>query len=268
MKLSFIIVNYKSRNYLDNCLFSIGENVKEIDFEIVIVNSDKEKISNLKDDNLKEKIKILEFNQNVGFGKANNYGVKNCSGDILCLLNPDTEIISGDIGKILKIFEERKEISVIGPKIVEKNSNGRYVVQNWNQGFDLNIFELLRSKFGFSKSRKIWQSETQMSVDWVGGACMFFRTSDFLEINGFDEKIFLYYEDVDICKRIKLLNKRVLYYPDFQVLHWGGKSEENISKRKKEYFLSQDYYYRKWFGKFSQFLLKFLRFFYAWRYKN
>jgi len=267
MKLSFVIVNYKSRNYLDNCLFSIAENVKEIDFEIIIVNSDEEKIFELKTENLKEKIKIIELNENIGFGRANNLGVKKCGGDILCLLNPDTEIISKDIKNILKIFEEQKEISVIGPKIVEKNFDGQYAVQKWNQGMDLNIVELLRSKLGIPRSRKIWQSKIQMEIDWVSGACMFFRKNDFLEIGGFDEKIFLYYEDVDICKRINLAGKKVLYDPDFQVLHWGGKSEGEIAKRKKEYFLSQDYYYQKWFSKLSQYLLKFLRFFYAWRYK-
>lgn len=285
MKLSFIIVNYKSLDYLNICLESIFKKVFNIDFEIIIVNNDDKKINALNkwDNNCVEslnpedclkrkthankKITIIENNKNVGFGKANNLGVLISSGEIICFLNPDTEIESSNVASILKKFETDKNIGIIGPQILEKNKDNKNSTQPWSVGVELTIVEIIKGKIGFSESKKIWNSKKETRADWVTGACLFVEKRIFLQINGFDEKFFLYYEDLDLCKRIKLAKKEVIFYPEFKVLHRGGKSSINILKQKEEYFKSQDYYYAKWFSRKTVLLLKFLRKFYIWKYK-
>lgn len=289
MEVSFIVVNYKSFEYLNNCLKAILEKVKDIDFEIIIVNNDKIKIKNfdcikedcleriefstdigdIKKNNLNKKLKIIEVNKNIGFGKANNLGVLFSIGKYICFINPDTEIYSNNIKDVIFEFENNSDIGIVGPKIIQNNeSKNKETAQDWSVGVDLNIGEILRSKIGLSKSKKFWKSEKRIEVDWVTGASMFIKKRIFLQVSGFDEKIFLYYEDLDLCKKVKEMKKKVIYYPDFKVLHLGGKSTDGKSSQKIEYFKSQDYYYKKWFSKKSYFLLKFLRFFYNWRYIN
>jgi len=280
MKLSFIIVNYRSFEYLNNCLKSILEKSIGIDFEIILVNNDKNKIGSIdcidekhtekltlgqygkeKGENDK-KLKIIEINKNIGFGKANNIGFFASKGEVICFLNPDTEIISNNLNELLDKFKKDSSIGIIGPQIIEKKG----IVQPWSAGADLGICEILKGKIGLSKSRKIWESKKEIKADWVTGAGMFVSEKVFSEIGGFDEDFFLYYEDLDLCKRVKKAGKKIIFYPDFKVIHLGGGSVKSKIAQKREYFKSQDLYYKKWFKGIDLILLRFLRFFYGLRY--
>lgn len=288
MDISFVIVNYKSFRYLENCLKSIIKSSNDFEFEIIIVNNDEEKLDKidcfsedclevigLNDQkegiNKKEtskKYTILEINKNIGFGKASNIGSLFSRGKYICFINPDVEIKSKSIKKIINEFELSPEIGIIGPKILEKvGTDGIEVVQDWSVGVDLTPLELLLGKIGLSKSKKFLKICKKTEADWVTGACLFIKKRVFLKAGGFDENFFLYYEDVDLCKSVKRLGYKIFYYPQFKVLHLGGKSSNNKYQQKLEYFKSQDYFYKKWFSGWSYFVLKFLRFFYFWRYK-
>lgn len=279
MKISFLIVNYKSLKYLEKCIYSIYKNINNLQMEIIVVNNDKKEIDFLKNIKIKKTelkniysrdrgddqvgVVVIEINKNIGFGKANNIGALKAQGEILCIINPDTQIISMDISILLDLLDEDKKIGIVGPKIIEKNGE----VQKWSAGVDLTIFEIILGKLGFSRSKKIYQSKKIKKADWVTGACLFIKKDLFLKVGGFDENFFLYYEDLDLCKRVLRNKKKIIYFPNFTVRHLGGKSSDNINKQKKEYFKSQDYYYKKWFNPVSYLILKLFRFFYKKRYK-
>lgn len=267
MQLSFIVLNYKSEEYLKKCLISIMKKAIELEYEIIVVNNDEKKLNALEIyfwdyPEFFQKIQIIEINENVGFSRANNIGARKSVGEYLCFINPDTEIISQDIKKILDEFRINQRVGIIGPKIL-KNS----VVQPWSVGAEMNIREILRSKMGYAKSKALWSSPKKIKVDWVSGACMFVRKNIFDKIGGFDENFFLYYEDVDLCRRIRLENREVIYFPFFEIIHLEGKSSSKKYSQKLEYFKSQDYYYKKWFSMFSLIILKFFRAFYLLGYK-
>lgn len=263
MKISFIIVNYCSIRYLEKCFVSIIEKTKDFDSEIIVVNNDKEKIElSLGGLVYSNKVTIVEINQNIGFARASNIGVNKSEGDILCFINPDARIISENVGSLINEFVADKTVGIIGPKIVKDGK-----IQSWSAGVDMDIFEIIKSKFGFPRSKNFWLSRKKISVDWVSGVSLFVERKAFLKVGGFDENFFLYYEDVDLCKRIKKINKEILYFPLFEVLHLEGKSSKSKYKQKLEYFKSQDYFYKKWFSPTAYYLLKFLRFFYLLRYR-
>lgn len=262
MQLSFIILNYKSEKYLKKCLISIIEKTKKISYEIIIVNNDEKKLDDLKRKfgNFLEfsgKIKIIEINKNVGFSRANNIGAGESSGEYICFINPDAEIVSENIREILKEFEIDKELGIIGPRVFKDNET-----QPWSVGVDVTIGEILRGKMGIARSKNLWNSSQKIEADWVSGVCMFVRQSVFKEMNGFDENFFLYYEDVDLCKRVKNSKRKIIYFPLFEIMHLEGKSSVNKYVQKLQYFKSQDYYYKKWFGPFGLFALKLCRSFY------
>ncbi|HFC76932.1 MAG TPA: glycosyltransferase family 2 protein [Candidatus Moranbacteria bacterium] len=286
MKLSFIIVNYQSREYLEKCVASVFDCVQNIDFEIIVVNNDEFFLDDLylndgfsknvifsrlslthgsskkkqffekpTNDNIKTNLKIIEVNENVGFGRGCNLGAKEASGEILCFLNPDTEIISKNISDIIEIFEQKEGVGIVGPKIIKKSGE----LQKWTMGRDLTLLRTIKNNLGFIDDKKLWSSNKKQEVDWVTGAVLFIRKKIFEKIDGFDEKFFMYFEDIDLCKRARLEKYKVMYFPSFIVRHIEGGSAKNRLEQKKEYYKSQDYYFEKWFSKKTSSLVKFLR---------
>jgi len=263
MKLSFIIINYRSREYLEKCISSVFECVQNVGFEIIVVNNDLEKLKcNEKrsdaNNKFKNNLKIIEVNENIGFGRGCNVGAKEAKGEILCFLNPDTEIVSKSIDNILKEFESNKEVGVIGSKIIEKNGK----VQDWIVGGELTLGKIIKNNIGIISDKKIWNSKEKQDVDWVTGAVLFIRKNLFEKIDGFDKNFFMYFEDIDLCKRVRLEKYKIIYFPNFIVQHLGGGSVKSRKMQKKEYYKSQDYYFEKWFGKKTKNILRFLRKFY------
>lgn len=241
IKLSFIIVNFQSERYLKKCLASLFNKVKNINFEIIIINNDNNSY------NLKEikKAKLINLKKNAGFGKANNIGAKKAKGDFLCFLNPDTVILSENTSQIIKEFRKSKKNGIIGPRLISKQNKTQW----WCAGVKATLWDLIRNNLGFKKSRKIWESKIKKEADWVSGAALFIPRQLFLRLGGFDDNFFMYFEDIDLCRRAKELGKKVIYFPEVKVKHWGGKSNSNKNKQKKEYYKSQDYYFKKYYGK-------------------
>lgn len=248
-QISFIIVNYQSTHYLEKCLGSLLSNSKLIEKEIIIVNNDDSFLS------VEGDIKVIKSPQNSGFGSACNLGAKEACGKYLCFLNPDTEIISDNFQKIISEFENNEKTGVIGIKLEEENGK----TQEWSAGREVNLWDIIGNNLGLKRSKKIWENKTKVECAWVSGACLFIRKELFEKLEGFDEKIFLYFEDIDLCKRAIKLNCKILYFPEIIIKHFGGKSSDSKKEQKKIYYKSQDYYFQKHFGRMQCFLLKTLR---------
>jgi len=260
MKISFIIVNYNTRHCLEKCIISLLNNVKNAKFEIIVVNNEEKEISDIiKDANVIPGLCVIEINENVGFGRACNVGAKKATGEILCFLNPDAEVISKNINKIIEEIDNDSSVGVIGPRIMEKSG----AVQPWSAGRELTFVDLMRNNLGFPKSKKIWECDEKQHVDWVTGAALFSRKETFHEIEGFDENFFLYFEDIDLCKRVRVSGKKVVHFPHFQIIHAGGESMSSEKKQKEYYYASQDYYFKKHFGTPTSFLVKVCRLVYT-----
>jgi GT2 family glycosyltransferase len=252
-KLSVIIVNYQSEQYLRKCLESLFACDWGINFEIIVVNNDKkERLTEIK--NKFPFVTLINSSRNNGFGAACNLGVKHSQGDLLFFLNPDTEIIDS-LRPIINLFEKNPEIGVVGPKLLGENGE----VQAWSAGVEISLGDLIRNNLGFSRSKKIWESSVVRETAWISGAALFVSRENFFKVGGFDENFFMYFEDNDFCRRIKKSGKKLLYFPKAVVLHRGGKSLQDPQKQKTYFFASQDYYFQKRFGKWQVFWLKLLR---------
>lgn len=246
--LSFIIVTYKSANHLERCLQSILNRIINISKEIIIVSND-DVFFNFSE------AKIIKTEKNIGFGGACNLGVKSASGEYLCFLNPDTEIISEDFIKIISEFKNNKKTGIIGPKLI--NENGE--IQEWSAGKEVNLLDIIGNNLKYKRSKEIWESMKKTECAWVSGACLFIKKELFEKLNGFDENFFLYFEDIDLCKRARNLDHKVIYFPELIIKHFSGKSFDSKKEQKKYYYSSQDYYFQKHFGKITANLLKLIR---------
>jgi len=236
MEISIIIVNYNTKNFLEKCLKTIIANVFGINFEIIVIDNN----SNDKSDEMIKKnfpqVKLIKNKKNVGFGKACNQGAKIAQGEILFFLNPDT-IINEDIFiPIINKFKKNPKIAIISPSLVLPNGSE----QPWAYG----------------KNQK-------GEIIWVSGAALAIRKEIFKKISGFDENFFAYFEDKDLCLRVKKLGYKIVILPNIKVIHFGGKSLKSQWKRKKFYYQSQNYFWRKHYGLIISLILRLIR----WPYK-
>ena len=232
-EISFIIVNHKNEKFIPQCLSTLAKNCEGINFEIIVVNNDNSNSSF-------PSAKIINLEKNLGYGHACNAGVKIATGETLCFLNPDTEILS-DIKDIVGYFDSQENIGIIGPKLItEKNE-----VQWWCAGVEMNLWNIVKNKLGFIESKKIWNSPKTIECDWVSGACLFIHKNIFEELNGFDEKFFMYFEDMDLCRAREEKGYKIIYFPAWNVKHLGGKSFDNRLKQKKLYYSSLIHYFKK-----------------------
>ena len=249
--LSIIIVNYRSKAYLEKCLDSIYKKIEPfLDFEVLVINNDiEEDLTELKQ--TFPNIQLLQSMSNLGFGAANNLAAKEAQGDVLLFLNPDTELLSDNISTVLDRFKT-SEVAIIGSKLVLEDGN----LQKWSFGQELTLGRIFLNKLlGFSFDTV----DKAVAVAWVSGTALFIRRAVFDELRGFDEHYFMYFEDVDLCRRARLAGGKVEYFPDFVVRHYGGASYGSRKKQKSDYYAAQDYYFQKHCGKIQGYLLKVVR---------
>jgi GT2 family glycosyltransferase len=253
--ISVIIPNYRSECYLEQNISSVIEKIESLlSTEIIVVNNDeKEHLKNIK--NFSKNVFIVDHGKNIGFGAAINLGAKMARGKYLFFLNPDCEIIAGNINQIIDEFNSDKNIGILGCQLVGEDSQ----IQKWSAGTEVTILNLLKNNLGISSSRKIWKNENSIIANWVAGTAMFIRKELFDELGGFDEKFFMYFEDVDLCKRVEKADKKIYFFPHFKVRHFGGGSFEDKKSQKKHYFDSQRYYFEKHSGKVGFYILNMLQ---------
>lgn len=206
MQLTIITVNYNSSEIFE-CLKSVYSTVKS-SFELVVVdnNSTDDSVAKIK----KEfpTAKIIENKANKGYGRACNQAIKIASGKHILILNPDIILEKNTVDELLKYLEENKQAKIVSCKL--KNSDG--TIQDSFREFPT-LFTLLKRQVQTRfRAKKITAEEinTPTKVDWVSGALMLMRDKYY-----FDERFFMYFEDVDLCKTIG----DVYYYPAVSATH-------------------------------------------------
>jgi GT2 family glycosyltransferase len=254
-KLSVLIVNFASASHLENCIASIYRKFGDfLSWEVIIINNDKtQDISKLPLDF--SKVRIVNSHKNVGFGSGINIGAKEAGGEFLLTLNPDTEIISENVVSVLDEFSKDDKIGIISGKIISKKG----VVEPWSAGKELTFFDLILNNAGFSRSRNIWNSPKKIECDWTTGTALFIKKGLFDKLGGFDENFFMYFEDMDLCKRMRNLGKKVIFFPEFEIYHSSGKSYVDKTLQKKHYYDSMEYYFKKYGHSMTRKFVKLIR---------
>jgi GT2 family glycosyltransferase len=238
--VSIITVNYKSKRFLPKLLDSIQKFVKD-EYEYIIVDNDSG--DNLDEIEKKyEGVSVIYSNKNAGFGAGINIGAKQAQGEFLYFLNPDTYLLSDTVRIQKNLLESDSKIAIVGGCMVQQDGS----LQKFQYGNEPHLKDL------FTRSEKKQQDTppptASQEVDWVSGGAMMVRREDFLNIGGFDERFFMYYEDIDISKRMKQSGRLVYWTPDAKLTHIEGGSETVYKKTKERYYASQRKYFAKHVG--------------------
>jgi len=236
MDLSIIIVNYNVKEFLQNLLHSIDKAAQNITHEIIIVD-------NASDDGSIEflqqkfpKVKLIINKENLGFGKANNIGMKIAKGRYFLLLNPDTLLSENLLQEMTTFLDKTIEAGMAGCKILNPDGTLQLACRRsfpgpWTSFCKVTgLSTLFPKRKIFAHYNLTYLDENQTyEVDAISGSFMMMRKEVYEKTGGFDEDFFMYGEDLDLCYRIQKEGYKVFYVHSAQIIHYKGESTKRSS---------------------------------------
>jgi GT2 family glycosyltransferase len=199
------------------------------------------------------RVRLIPNSGNVGFGRAVNQAVEASGAPLLLLLNPDCRLTPGAMSALRAVLESEPAFAVAGPRVLDPAG----AVQGSARG-DPDMLTGLFGRTGSLRARlpflpvarrnvvageAIDSGRPGVVVDWVSGACMLVRRDAFLAVRGFDERYFLYWEDADLCRRLRALGHQVRYVPGATVVHQVGRSSGTARAQSIRAFHTSAYLY-------------------------
>ncbi len=253
--ISIIIVNYRVKEDILTCIDSIYKSKPSLTFEIIVVDNDGK---NTIEENLKKqfpKIKYVKSPENIGFGAGNNLGAKHAKGEYLFFLNPDTEVIEGAIDSLFKFISSKKNVGAVAPLLLDKNGKISSVQGSSHHTIINTILSLSFIHKLFPNNPvarefflQDWDKKNIKRVDVVPGTAFMIGKNLFDKIDGFDEKLFLFFEEADLAKKISTYGYNNYIIPQAKIIHLGGESTKKRSDIKEIFERSKFYYFKKWHG--------------------
>lgn len=236
--ISIIIVNYKVREYISNLLSSIAKAKQHLKLQIFVVDNNSE------DDSINflrqrfPEVHYIQNDENLGFGKANNQAIDQSLGTYSLIINPDTLVSEDTFTTLFNHMEENPNCGAAGCKIL--NPDGTFAPESrrsvptlWSSISKASGLGTLFSKNKlFNEYYLNWLDEDELAqVPVLSGSFMFWRTSILKELGGFDERFFMYGEDIDLCYRIQETDSHIDYVPTTSIIHYKGESTKKEDLR-------------------------------------
>jgi GT2 family glycosyltransferase len=230
--VSIIILNYNGKKWLETCLPSWRKE-KYPNKEILIVNNGStDESGEFVQKNFPE-VRLIEVKPNRGFAGGNNYGAKKAKGKYVLILNNDTTVSPNFLQPLVTAMEEDETIGVLQPEM----RNMRYKEKHDAVASFYTATGFLYH-YGYMQPITMKQYKKEFSCYSIKGACMLMRRDEYLALGGFDEEFVCYVEESDLCHRVWLSGKKVLYYPKSYLYHWGGGDMSIMEKGETTVFRS------------------------------
>jgi N-acetylglucosaminyl-diphospho-decaprenol L-rhamnosyltransferase len=263
MELTIAINSYKNPELLKLCLDSIKKNVKKLDYEIIVADSETEEGTEMMMREDYPEIKFFPFKENVGFQAMLNKGIEASASDYILFLNSDILVTENSVEKLLDFIKKNPEVGIAAPQLL-----------NFNQTFQDSCFRFYKpitivyrrtflKNFNFAKKHLDWflmkdyDHQKPKEVDWVMGSAMLVSKKAIEKVGKMDPRFFLYMEDVDWCRRFWEKGYKVIYYPYSRMLHYHGKGSAKggffyslfLNKLTWIHIVSAIKYFKKYWGK-------------------
>lgn len=263
--LSVIIVTWNCRQYAMDCLASIAAYPPQKDIEIILVD-------NQSNDGTVEAVRggfpavrVIANENNAGFAVANNQAVSLSNGRFILLLNPDTIVYKGAFDAMINYLDAHPDVAAVGPVIFNGDGSQQFTGVRfpclWNLLSETFFLDRLfpRSRI-FGRHKALYEDFTKpFPVDFLQGSCLMLRGSVLDTVGLLDEEYFMYFEETDLCFRIRCAGYGIHFVPDAAVTHFGGGEEGHFTElRLLHYHRSLLMFYRKNHGVFSRIALRFV----------
>ncbi|HET6142771.1 MAG TPA: glycosyltransferase family 2 protein [Candidatus Acidoferrales bacterium] len=259
--LSIVIVSWNTKKYLEECLTSLRTIDGNLSVEIIVVDNDS---ADGTPDMIRSEfpdVKLIETGANLGFAKGNNVGIKEATGEYICLINSDVNVPSDCLQKMYEYMEQQPTIGLLGPGMLRTDGrvhrSGMRFPSLWNIFLRALFLDSLFKSTGLFGGflMKDFHFDQTRDMDVLNGWLWMARRDALHKVGPLDGRFFMYAEDVDWCKRFKLAGWRVVFYPEAKALHYGGASAANARSRfNVEMQRANLQYWKKYHGRISLFL--------------
>ena len=236
LDVSVVIVNYNAGIELARALESIAVDFGARPWEAVIVDNASSDDSSAAVTRFAPHARVLRNEQNLGFARGVNQGLAATSAPVVLIINPDCCLVAGAFASLLHELDRSPTHAIVGPRILNPDGSA--------QGSARGDPDMLTGLFGrttiarrllpnLAASRRNvvvdpgGSNTPSLAVDWLSGACMLARRDVLLQAKGFDERYFLYWEDADLCRRVRTLGYQVRYVPVATAIHRVGHSSRD-----------------------------------------
>ncbi|HTN24531.1 MAG TPA: asparagine synthase-related protein, partial [Solirubrobacteraceae bacterium] len=231
-KLSVIIVNWNTRTILRDCLASVEQHLAPIEHEVIVIDNASADGSADMVAEAFPSVRLVRNAENVGFGRANNQGMAMARGDWHLLLNSDTQLTDGSVATLAERVRDEPGLAVAHCRLVYPDGrlqHSTYRFPSLRNALleDLGLYKLLGARrAGEALLGGYWAHDEERDVDAVAGAFMLLPRSVFEQTGGFDERLFMYGEDIEWCLRIREAGGRIHFYPQASIVHLGHASTD------------------------------------------
>jgi GT2 family glycosyltransferase len=253
MKLSIILViSFEKPQVIRTALESVFASETGFAYEVIVVdNASTDAAAALLP--FAARLKVIRNRENLGFTRANNLGVAEAQGDYLLFLNSDTRIDPDTLSLLVGFADAHPQAGAVGPLVL--NGDGSFQL-SYGRPFSL-FSEFWQKTFAARTARHAdFRRLKAREVGWVSGCCLLTRREYFPEGKVFDEEIFLYFDDSELCARLRKMGKKTYFFPAARIVHYGGASVAAIPARTAlEYRRSQLHLYRKHLPRWQIWLL-------------
>lgn len=257
--VSAIVLTYRSPRDTLTCVRALLEQSIGDALEVIVVDnhSDTDSIGILRTQlPVDSRLRIVEARKNLGYGNGNNFGAQFAGGEYLLIINPDNVLSPDALEKMIAAMEADSTIGILAPKLVFPDGKVRDSARAFPSFADVFIKRtMLRHLFPqkiAAYTKGVVSMDHPSAVDWVAGACLLLRRSFYEELGGFDPRFFLFFEDIDLCRRSGQSGKRVVYDPRIAVadrehrLSEGGILSIFTKKTIRWHLVSAIKYFWKW----------------------
>jgi GT2 family glycosyltransferase len=234
--LSIIIVSYNAREVLRECLVSLYGEItsSRLTSEVILIDNASRDGSAAMVERDFPGVRLIASSTNLGFAAANNLGFAIARGDFIVLLNPDAQLAPGALANAVESMSRHPEAGLAGGRLLDEQGQDQPSARHFPSLLnEFLVLSGLAARFPhsrlFGRFDRTWADpELAAQVDWVPGAFTIMRAEALRELGGFDERFFLYYEEVDLCRRFKAAGWQVWYWPSIRVHHIGGVSSRTV----------------------------------------
>lgn len=226
MQLSVIIVTFNHQSAIKESLMGLTKNLPGSAEVIIVDNASTDRT--VDEARSVKGVKIIEADKNLGFSRGCNLGANVASGEYLFFLNPDTRVVDDAIAKLLEYIKQHQDVGLVAPRLMLPDGQVQPSVTK------LPTLSGAISEYYFHKPNAYGEYVPEgfepVEVEAVYGAAMMVAKKNFDKVGGFDERYFLFYEDLDLCRKIGSLGLKIVYLPNFKVVHLLGESTKKISR--------------------------------------
>lgn len=254
MDISVVILNWNVKELLRRCLQSVSREAHNVTYEVIVVD-------NASADGSVEmvrtefpQVRVIANDENSGFAKGNNIGIRKATGNVVLLLNPDTELVENVLGQVVDFLRARPEAGLVGAQFLNEDGSVQPSVRRFPTLLDqcLVLLKLHNSFPRLGVLRRYFAYDLDMTktqkVDQVSGTFLAIPRATLDTVGLLDERFFIWYEDVDYCRRVWQSGRHVWYTPDIRIRNRGGASFAQVVAFRKQRMLNQSMaaYFRKW----------------------